>query len=122
MGKLPNFTDVSALMSKFKSAFDNLAGPGSATEKEEALANETNPTKAKLLEVELLINRIHDMMVLQVKAINDLNAKYAEVKKLATAALVPVEEPVKPATTQGETPPSDTSPTDTTPPDTTPKE
>lgn len=114
MAKLPkfsDFTDVSGLMNKVKSAFDNLTGPGSAAASEEALAKETNPAKAKLLEIELLINQIHDLQVLQNKAINDLSSKYADMKKSAEAALIPQENinipPVAPTidqTTDKETP------------------
>lgn len=106
--KLSDFTDVSALMTKFKSAFDNLGGPGGTAASEEALARESDPTKAKLLEIELLIKKLHDMMVLQIQTINELDAKYAEVKNLAIAALVPTEEAAtKPAAPQPETPPTE---------------
>lgn len=91
MAKLPKFselTDVSAgLMNKFKSALDSITGPGSSELTREALAQESDPTKAKLLEIELLINQIYDMQVLQNKAINTLQSKYAEIKTLAGNAL-----------------------------------
>ncbi len=94
--KLSDFADVSGLMNKMKSALDNITGPGGSVVTAEALAQEKDPIKAKLLEVELLISQLHEMMVIQNKTINELESKYAIVKKLATDALVSKEE-IKPS-------------------------
>ncbi len=86
MPKLPKFselTDVNSMVNKLKTAFENMTGPSSSSVTEEALEKEKDPTKAKFLEVELLINQLHDVSVIQNKTIHELKSKYAEVKALA---------------------------------------
>ena len=95
MPKLPKFsglTDVSGLMAKMKSALDGLTGPNTSSAAEEALAQESDPVKAKFLEVELLIHQLHDITVIQNKTISELKAKYAEVKTITAKAMRSKEE------------------------------
>src|SRR5262245_19751735 len=106
--KMPKLPTISEITSKVKSAVDSLMGPGTSQVTEEAIAKESDPTKAKLLEIELLINQLHDVQLIQAKTINSLKIKYAalhDLVKTTLAAEKPAESPLETETGE-KTPPT----------------
>jgi hypothetical protein len=85
MPKIPKLSELASNMpgmfDKFKTMIDSLTGPSQTNAVEEALAKETDPFKAKLLEVEVLINQLSDIASLQSRTFNNLKTSYAELQK-----------------------------------------
>ncbi|MEM1243451.1 MAG: hypothetical protein AAGG80_01380 [Pseudomonadota bacterium] len=73
-------TDMSDMFNKFKSMIDQFTGPGHSEKTEAALAEEKDEFKAKLLQIELFINQLHDTQVMQAKMLSDLQKSFAALK------------------------------------------
>ncbi len=78
-------SNMPGVLNKFKTMLDSLAGPGSAEATHEALEKEQDPMKVKFLELELLINQLHDIQVIQNRTVNTLRTKHSELIKMFEA-------------------------------------
>lgn len=100
MAKIPKFSDLASnvpgVFDKMKSFVDTLAGSGKTAATEEALLNETEPVRIKLLEVELLINQFQDILNQHQQLLSLLKNQFAELNKMVDEKIPrPIEDETK---------------------------
>lgn len=73
-------SNIPGMVDKMKSFVDSIAGTSKTAATEQALVEETDPLKAKILEVELLIHHLSDNLAHQQTVLNTLKQKYAQLR------------------------------------------
>ena len=111
MPKIPKLSELTSgmpgMFDKFKTMLDSFTGPSQTSAAEEALAKETDPFKAKLIEIDVLINQLSDINSLQNRTLNSLKSSYAELQK----TIIAMQEKTSTETAAVTPPPSDDSST-----------
>lgn len=83
MAKIPKFSDLTSgmpgMLDKMKSFVDSLASSSKTAAVEEALEQETDPLKIKMLEVSMLINQFQDAINVQQQILASLKSRYADL-------------------------------------------
>jgi predicted nucleic acid-binding Zn-ribbon protein len=101
MSKLPKLSDLTSnmpgMVDKMKSFIDSLAGSDKTAEAEDALTQEEDPIKAKLLEIELYMSQFNDVINQQQEILRVLKRKHSDLSHL-------IEEMRKPAPPNPEPP------------------
>lgn len=95
-------SNMPGVLNKFKTMLDSIAGPGTAEATHEALEKEQDPMKVKFLELELLINQLHDIQVIQNRTVNTMRTKYNEAIKMFEALKQTEQQAEKQAEAQAE--------------------